>query len=199
MADSWAVRIWKFFALIGIVCFVVYAIGSRTATKPTPDATPDASSATVAKAELVATPTPSLAPPSAAIAARSLWNDPAHPEYADLLKPQTAKQKAAEKAQPIRYAGPIVSPHSVIAGLEEDLEQASRAYDHNDTEYLQGMASEGRIIVTFDDPIKVIKVIRQHDGKSHENRIQFLHPNGQLYWTYKSNLLNFNGTTVRDY
>jgi len=32
MADSWPMRIWKFFALVGIVCFVVYAIGSHTAT-----------------------------------------------------------------------------------------------------------------------------------------------------------------------
>ena len=48
MADSWPMRIWKFFALVGIVCFVVYAIGSYTATKSTPNAsvasvsTPDA-------------------------------------------------------------------------------------------------------------------------------------------------------------
>jgi drug/metabolite transporter (DMT)-like permease len=48
MADSWPMRIWKFFALVGIVCFVVYAIGSHTATKSIPDATTEASSASCA-------------------------------------------------------------------------------------------------------------------------------------------------------
>ena len=99
--------IWKVFALVVIVWFVVYAIGNRKAAESTPDAsvapvltpdaTTDASPAPVAKAQLVATPTPFLTPSPAAITAQSLWNDPAHPEYKDLLKPMTPAQIKADK------------------------------------------------------------------------------------------------------
>jgi hypothetical protein len=158
------------------------------AQQPTPEPTP-APPATVDVPQ--SAPTPETA---AAMQAKiaSEWNKP---EFKALLKPQAAKQKAEEAKEankPIHFVGYTLAKGSVFALSEYDMIQVESAYGHGDTDYLQDLSNQGRIIVAI-RPIEVARIIRQHDHRSHGDRVQFVEPNGQVYWTLRESITTTSG------
>src|SRR5260221_6038782 len=161
---------------------------------PTPPETP------------VPTPSPSIAVTPAATGPQTLVapaSSPANksghsdadawdnPEFANLTKPQTQAEQAAEEAAGVQFAAPTIEPQSMLCDSLETCHKAAKLSAHRDVDGLQELRDQGRVAVTLPDVWIKCKVLDDRDRSYAKVRTE----KGLVVWVARGSIRNFNGTT----
>jgi hypothetical protein len=153
----------------------------------------------VAKAPSDVPATPAVAATPEATPASSPANRSGHsgedawdnPEFANLTKPQTQAEKAAEEAAGVRFAAPTIEPQSILCDSLETCNEVTKLSAHRDADRLQELRDQGRVVVTFPDAWIKCKVLDDRDWSYAKVRTE----KGLVVWVARGSIRNFNGTT----
>jgi hypothetical protein len=114
-----------------------------------------------------------------------------NPEFANLTKPQTEAEKAAEEAAGVRFAAPTIEPQSILCDSLETCHEVTKLSVHRDVNGLQELRDQGRVVVTFPDVWTKCKVLDDRDWSYARVRTE----KGLVVWVARGSIRNFNGTT----
>jgi len=114
-----------------------------------------------------------------------------NPEFANLTKPQTQAEKAAEEAAGVRFAAPTIEPQSILCDSLETCQEVTKLSVHKDVDGLQELRDQGRVVVTFPDVWIKCKVLDDQEWSYAKVRTE----KGLVVWVARGSIRNFNGTT----